>query len=107
MSGLPGVQCYLDDILITGKDEKHLQNLESSLKRLKDYEFVRTNVHSSNRFNTSVTSGVMGLHKAPSKVKAILDATAPQILYPELGNKAEVTASVALSGQNMKMDRTM
>lgn len=32
LSGLPGVQCYLDDILITGKDEDHLLNLESALE---------------------------------------------------------------------------
>ena len=33
-----GIICYLDDILITGKnDHEHLQNLEAVLKRLEKY----------------------------------------------------------------------
>ncbi|XP_064469661.1 uncharacterized protein K02A2.6-like [Ornithodoros turicata] len=35
LKGLPGVICYLDDILITERtEEEHLQNLEKVLKRL-------------------------------------------------------------------------
>jgi hypothetical protein len=35
LKGLPNCVCYLDDILITGKDEKeHLSNLEAVLERL-------------------------------------------------------------------------
>ncbi|XP_050959460.1 stonustoxin subunit beta [Labeo rohita] len=38
LSGLAGVQCYLDDILVTGKTEaEHLSNLDSTLQRLKQY----------------------------------------------------------------------
>lgn len=38
VSGLEGVQCYLDDLLITGKDdEDHLRNLNATLHRLKEY----------------------------------------------------------------------
>ena len=35
LQGLPGVMCYIDDILITGaNDAEHLKNLEAVLKRL-------------------------------------------------------------------------
>ena len=35
LQGLPGVICYIDDILITGSsDKEHLANLEEVLKRL-------------------------------------------------------------------------
>ncbi|KAK7909596.1 hypothetical protein WMY93_014280 [Mugilogobius chulae] len=38
LSGLSGVQCYLDDLLITGPDEQtHLRNLDETLKRLENY----------------------------------------------------------------------
>ena len=37
LSGLPGVQCYLDDLLITGPDEQsHLRNLDATLQRLEE-----------------------------------------------------------------------
>ncbi|XP_029690263.1 uncharacterized protein K02A2.6-like isoform X1 [Takifugu rubripes] len=38
LTGLPGVQCYLDDILCTGaNDEEHLRNLDAMLQRLEEY----------------------------------------------------------------------
>ena len=44
LSGLPGVQCYLDDILVTGKsEEEHLVNLENT------YMFARKSVTSSSQ----------------------------------------------------------
>lgn len=38
LSGLSGVQCYLDDILVTEKSEaEHLNNLNGTLQLLKEY----------------------------------------------------------------------
>ena len=38
LHGLKGVVCYLDDILVTGKDdEEHLVNLKATLERLKQH----------------------------------------------------------------------
>jgi len=37
LQGIPGTQCILDDMIVSGKtDEEHLANLESVLKRLQD-----------------------------------------------------------------------
>lgn len=82
LSGLSGVQCYLDDLLITGPDEQsHLRNLEATLQRLEDYglkvrkdkcEFFKPSVEYLGHVIDST-----GLHKAPSKVKAIVEAPSP------------------------------
>ncbi len=37
LQGLPGIACYIDDILATGHtDEEHMMNLEALFKRLKN-----------------------------------------------------------------------
>ena len=79
LSGLPGVQCYLDDQLITGPDEQsHLRILDATLQRLQEYglkvwkdkcEFFQ---HSVEYLGHVIDSA--GLHKAPSMVKAIVEA---------------------------------
>ena len=38
LQGLPGVMCYIDNILVTGANyAEHLKNLEAVLKRLQQY----------------------------------------------------------------------
>lgn len=83
LSGLPGVQCYLDDILCTGAtDEEHLRNLDATLQRLKEYG-LRVRKEKCDFFRSSVeylghVIDAEGLHTAPSKTTAIVDAPPPQ-----------------------------
>lgn len=83
LTGLPGVQCYLDDILCTGStDEEHLRNLDATLQRLKDYG-LRVRKDKCDFFRSSVeylghVINAEGLHTAPSKVAAVVDAPPPQ-----------------------------
>ena len=38
LQGISNVQCYLDDILITGAtDQEHIHNVEEVLKQLQDH----------------------------------------------------------------------
>ncbi|XP_033832445.2 uncharacterized protein K02A2.6-like [Periophthalmus magnuspinnatus] len=83
LSGLQGVQCYLDDILCTGaNDEEHLRNLDATLQRLQQYglrvrkekcEFLRPSVEYLGHVIDE-----KGLHTAPSKIAAIVDAPSPE-----------------------------
>ncbi len=83
LAGLPGVVCYLDDILVTGRDdESHLQHLDATLKRLKDYG-LRVRKDKCEFFQSAVeylghVINASGLHTSPSKVKAIVDAPEPK-----------------------------
>lgn len=83
LSGLPGVQCYLHDILCTGaNDEEHLRNLDAILQRLQDYR-LRVRKDKCEFFKPSVeylrhVIDASGLHTAPSKSRAIADAPPPQ-----------------------------
>ncbi|XP_029947498.1 uncharacterized protein K02A2.6-like [Salarias fasciatus] len=83
LSGLSGVQCYLDDILVTGKnEEEHLVNLKNTLRRLEDYG-LRVREDKCDFFKPAVeylghVIDADGLHTAPSKVTAITDAPAPE-----------------------------
>lgn len=83
LSGLPGVQCYLDDILCTGADDdEHLRNLDATLQRLKEYG-LRIRKDKCEFFQSSVeylghVIDAKGLHTAPSKITAIVDAPPPQ-----------------------------
>uniref|UniRef100_K7F1W6 ribonuclease H n=1 Tax=Pelodiscus sinensis TaxID=13735 RepID=K7F1W6_PELSI len=83
LCGLPGVQCYLDNILVTGgNEEDHLKNLEATLQRLEEYG-LRVRKDKCAFFQPSVEYlghiiDATGLHKSPSKVKAIVEAPPPQ-----------------------------
>ena len=83
LSGLHGVQCYLDDILCTGADdEQHLCNMDATLQRLKEYR-LSVRKEKCDFFQSSVeylgnVIDTNGLHTAPSKITAIVDAPPPQ-----------------------------
>ncbi|XP_061745073.1 uncharacterized protein K02A2.6-like [Nerophis ophidion] len=90
LHGLPGVQCYLDDILCTGStDQEHLDNLDAALQRLKEYG-LRVRKDKCEFFQLSVeylghVIDARGLHTAPSKVRAIVDAPPPESVSSFLG----------------------
>lgn len=83
LQGVPGTQCYLDDIIVTGAtDTEHLENLRRVLKRLEDYglrarrdkcEFLKSSVTYCGH-----TIDANGLHKCHEKVQAVLKAPRPQ-----------------------------
>ncbi|XP_041931246.1 LOW QUALITY PROTEIN: uncharacterized protein K02A2.6 [Alosa sapidissima] len=83
LQGVPGTQCYLDDIIVTGAtDTEHLENLRQVLKRLEDYglrarrdkcEFLKSSVTYCGH-----TIDANGLHKCQEKVQAVLKAPRPQ-----------------------------
>ncbi|XP_032879397.1 uncharacterized protein K02A2.6-like [Amblyraja radiata] len=82
LQGIPGTQCYLDDILITGRTvEEHLSNLERVLGRLKRYG-LRANKAKCDFFKEQLAyCGHLidrhGLHKSPDKIAAVVNAPAP------------------------------
>ncbi|KAG6928138.1 hypothetical protein G0U57_008575, partial [Chelydra serpentina] len=72
LCGLPGVQCYLDDILVTGRNEEdHLKNVEATLQRLEEYS-LQVRKDKCEFFQPSVEYlghiiDAAGLHQAPAK----------------------------------------
>ena len=76
LQDLPGVICYLDDILVTGATTaEHLNNLEEVLKRLKQHgvlakcKFLQDSVeYLGHRIDAK------DLHTTDGKLQAILDA---------------------------------
>ena len=82
LQGIPCTICYLDDILVTGKnDEEHSRNLEEVLKRLQQNglrvksekcKFLQPSVeYLGYRIDSS------GVHTTTKKVEAILNAPRP------------------------------
>ncbi|XP_031553785.1 uncharacterized protein K02A2.6-like [Actinia tenebrosa] len=80
---LPGVQCYLDDIVVTGKSEKeHLDVLDKVLQRLEEYG-LKANKRKCKFLRDSVeylghVSSAEGLRQSPKKTKAIVEMPTPQ-----------------------------
>lgn len=82
LSGLEGVVCLLDDILVTGVDKtQHLQRLRTVLERLQDAGLTLQKskcVFFQNQVEyLGYTIDKNGLHKSPQKVKAIVEAPVP------------------------------
>ena len=82
LKGVPGVYVFLDDILVTGKDEtEHLSNLKTVLSKLEENglhlqkgkcQFLLDNVEYLG-FKVSVE----GIHPTESKIEAIRQARCP------------------------------
>ncbi|XP_064458854.1 uncharacterized protein K02A2.6-like [Ornithodoros turicata] len=82
ISGLPSVACYLDDIIVTGRnDEEHLSNLSKVLARLQEFgftlkrekcAFLQTQVEYLGHIVDAD-----GFRPSPKKVSAILNLPPP------------------------------
>ena len=83
LQGIPHVLCYIDDLLITGVDDKeHLSNLEEVLKRLQQ-QGIRLKSHKCHFMRESVEYlghriDSQGLHTTSEKIKAIQLAPRPK-----------------------------
>ena len=83
LQGIPQVCCYIDDILVTGKDDAlHLQHLQDVLTRLEKFgprlkrskcEFMKDSVE-----YLGYKIDAHGVHTVPSKVEAIVNAPIPE-----------------------------
>lgn len=82
LQGIPGTQCYLDDIIVTGHDDDaHLANLKDVLERLAE-NGLRANKSRCEFFKDSVEYcghqiDKDGLHKTQDKINAVLRAPRP------------------------------
>eukprot|EP00079_Xenopus_tropicalis_P016020 XP_004914327.1 PREDICTED: uncharacterized protein K02A2.6-like [Xenopus tropicalis] len=82
LQGLPSVHCFLDDILITGRDDAHhLSNLEAVLNRLEKCG-LRVKREKCEFFKNSLEYlghmiDASGLHKSANKLRAVAEAPVP------------------------------
>ena len=85
LSRIPGVICYIDDILITGSnDAEHFERLEEVLKRLQQHG-LRLKKDKCCFMQPSVDYlghivDAAGIRPLPSKLEAIVNAPAPVIV---------------------------
>lgn len=83
LQDIPGTQCYLDDILVTGKDdENHFQNLSKVLTRLNEYG-LRAKREKCEFFKSEISYcghviDKHGLQKSQEKIEAVLKAPKPE-----------------------------
>ena len=83
LQGIPGVICYIDDIMVTGAtEEEHLKNLEQVLQRLQSYGF-RLKLTKCRFMRDSVeylglVVNDQGLHASTEKIEAVLRAPQPR-----------------------------
>ena len=83
LQGIPGTQCILDDMIVSGKtDEEYLENLESVLKRLQDAG-LKANKEKCEFFREIVQFcgheiDKEGLHKTQEKIEAVVGAPRPK-----------------------------
>ena len=83
LQGIPGVICYIYNILVTGAtDEEHLTRLEEVLKRLQAHGLrVKRNTYTFFQSSVEYLGHLVdaeGLHTLPSKLEAILQSPEPQ-----------------------------
>jgi len=82
LQGLPGVQCLLDDIIVTGRNEQdHLNHLDAVFQRLSDYG-LRVNKNKCELFQNRIEYcgheiDKEGLHKTKAKIDAMLKCKRP------------------------------
>ena len=85
LKGIPSASCILDDMIITGKtDEEYLENRQSVLQRLHDYN-LRVNKKKCSFFQKEITYcghkiDSNGIHKTQVKIEAITCAPKPENL---------------------------
>ena len=82
LRGIPGVICYLDDILVSGKDaEDHLRNLAEFFKRMEEHHFRLKKAKCNFMVQSVEYLGHQldqeGIRAIPSKVEAIVNAPQP------------------------------
>ena len=83
LQGIPGVQCILDDMIVTGHNEsEHLKNLENVLQRLQKFG-LRANLEKCEFFKDSVQYcghevTKEGIWKTKDKIDAVLKTPAPE-----------------------------
>ena len=82
IQGIPGVQCILDDMLITGRDDtEHLRNLEKVLLVLRNRGL---HLNKSKVVFCGHEIDAQGLHKTEDKIKAVKHVPWPHQLLSQI-----------------------